>query len=358
MTLLVTGGAGFIGSNFILQWLKHSSESVINLDKLTYSGNLTNLSSITNDERYIFVEGDILNKDLVTSLLEQHQIRALIHFAAESHVDRAIHSPEIFVQTNINGTFQLLEAALGYWRKLPSHAQQTFRFVHISTDEVYGDLREDEPPFHENTPYAPNSPYSASKAASDHLARSYHRTYGLPVLITNCSNNYGAYQYPEKLIPLCIHKALSGQPIPVYGNGLQIRDWLYVTDHCVAIERILDAGRIGEKYNIGGLNEQKNIDLIHLICSLLDRKSPRTDGRSYSTQIMHVQDRPGHDVRYGVDITKLQTELSWQPQETFISGIEKTVDWYLTHQDWMIAVMKKCLDPIQRHKTDTKICFS
>ena len=358
MTILVTGGAGFIGSNFILQWLNHATESVINLDKLTYSGNLSNLKSIAQDARHVFVEGDILNKDLVTSLLEQYQIRAIIHFAAESHVDRAIHSPEIFIQTNINGTFQLLEAALGYWRQLSPVAQQAFRFVHISTDEVYGELSTDDLPFHENTPYAPNSPYSASKAASDHLARSYHRTYGLPVLITNCSNNYGPYQYPEKLIPMCIHKALRGQPIPIYGNGLQIRDWLYVSDHCGAIERVLEQGRVGEKYNIGGLNEQKNIDLIHLICSLLDRKLPRTDRHSYSEQIIHVQDRPGHDFRYAIDIKKLQTELRWQPQETFVTGIEKTVDWYLTHQDWMDDVMEKCTGQISRQKTDTNICVS
>lgn len=358
MTILVTGGAGFIGSNFILQWLNHSSESVINLDKLTYSGNLTNLKSIEHDERYVFVEADILNKDLVKNLLGQYKIRAIIHFAAESHVDRAIHSPDIFIQTNINGTFQLLEAALTYWQQLPALAQQAFRFVHISTDEVYGELKNAEAPFQETTSYAPNSPYSASKAASDHLVRAYHRTYGLPVLITNCSNNYGPYQYPEKLIPMCIQKALSGQPIPIYGDGLQIRDWLYVTDHCAAIERVLEDGKIGEKYNIGGLNEQKNIDLIQIICSLLDRKFPRNDGRSYYEQIIHVQDRPGHDFRYAIDITKIQTELHWQPQETFVTGIEKTVDWYLAHPNWMSAVIEKCAGQILDHNTTyTEICL-
>lgn len=329
MTLLVTGGAGFIGSNFILQWLNHSSEPVINLDKLTYSGNLANLKSVEHDIRYMFVEGDILNKALIKNLLEQHQIRAIIHFAAESHVDRAIQSPEIFIQTNINGTFQLLEAALEYWNHLPTSTQQSFRFIHISTDEVYGELSSAEPPFRETNPYAPNSPYSASKAASDHLVRAYHRTYGLPTLITNCSNNYGPYQHPEKLIPLCIHKALNGLSIPIYGDGLQIRDWLYVTDHCTAIERVLQDGTIGEKYNIGGLNEQKNIDMVRFICRLLDQKMPRKDGCSYSKQITYVHDRPGHDFRYAIDITQIQTELQWEPKETFATGMEKTVDWYL-----------------------------
>ncbi|WP_313953036.1 dTDP-glucose 4,6-dehydratase, partial [Accumulibacter sp.] len=299
--ILITGGAGFIGANFILDWLAQSDEAVINLDKLTYAGNRENLASLANDARHIFVHGDIGDSKLTSSLLSQYQPRAIVNFAAESHVDRSIHGPEDFIQTNVVGSFHLLEATRGYWSALPDAAKQGFRFLHVSTDEVYGSLAKDEPAFSESHSYEPNSPYSASKAASDHLVRAYHHTYGLPVLTTNCSNNYGPYHFPEKLIPLMIVNALAGKPLPVYGDGQQIRDWLYVTDHCSAIRRVLDAGRTGETYNVGGWNEKPNLDIVHIVCSLLDELRPRADGKPYSEQITYVTDRPGHDRRYAID---------------------------------------------------------
>lgn len=329
MTILVTGGAGFIGSNYILHSLEHSQESIINFDKLSYASNLLNLAKVHNDSRYCFVKGDILDKPLILELLRKNKISAIIHFAAESHVDRAIHSPEIFIQTNILGTFKLLEAARKHWDNLPHEEKLLFRFVHISTDEVYGTLEKNAPPFSETHPYAPNSPYSASKAAADHLVRAFHKTYGLPVLTINCSNNYGPRQYPEKLIPLCIHNALNGKSIPIYGDGTQVRDWIYVTDHCRAIHCILQKGKIGEQYNVGGENEQTNIAVVNKICSLLDLKVPLANGLSYMDQIVYVKDRPGHDFRYAIDATKIKLELEWRPLESFVTGIEKTVNWYL-----------------------------
>lgn len=341
MTILVTGGAGFIGSNFILKWLQDSQEAVINLDKLTYAGNLKNLTSVKNDPRYFFVKGDILNQELVFNLLIHYQVRAILHFAAESHVDRAISSPEIFIQTNVNGTFKLLEVALKYWQSLSLADQSTFRFIHVSTDEVFGSLTKDEPAFLETYPYRPNSPYSASKAAADHLVRAYYQTYGLPTLSTHCSNNYGPYQFPEKLIPLCIQRALSKEVIPIYGNGLNVRDWLYVDDHCQALQCILQNGAPGEEYNIGGNNEQTNIDVVHMICTLLDKKIPRKDQQSYSVQIKYVQDRLGHDYRYAINANKIYMDLGWKPQESFATGFEKTVDWYLRNQAWIKSVLQK-----------------
>ncbi|MDR8017926.1 dTDP-glucose 4,6-dehydratase, partial [Ectopseudomonas guguanensis] len=311
MTILVTGGAGFIGSNFVLDWLAQSDEPVINLDKLTYAGNLESLASLEGDARHLFVQGDIGDSALVASLLAEHQPRAILNFAAESHVDRSIHGPEDFIETNIVGTFRLLEAVRAYWKALEPQAQQAFRFLHVSTDEVYGSLGKAEPAFTEKHQYEPNSPYSASKAASDHLVRAYHHTYGLPVLTTNCSNNYGPYHFPEKLIPLMIVNALAGKPLPVYGDGQQIRDWLYVKDHCSAIRRVLEAGVLGETYNVGGWNEKPNLEIVRTVCALLDELRPRADGQPYQQQITYVTDRPGHDRRYAIDATKLATELGW-----------------------------------------------
>ena len=338
MSLLVTGGAGFIGSNFVLDWIAQSNEPVINLDKLTYAGNIENLQSLNGDRRHVFVQGDIGASALVTGLLAKHQPRAIVNFAAESHVDRSIHGPEDFIQTNIVGTFHLLEAVRACWHKLQGDARQNFRFLHVSTDEVYGSLAKDDPAFTETHRYEPNSPYSASKAASDHLVRAYHHTYGLPVLTTNCSNNYGPYHFPEKLIPLMIVNALVGKPLPVYGDGQQIRDWLYVKDHCSAIRRVLEAGKPGEVYNIGGWNEKPNIDIVHTVCTLLDELRARADGNSYREQITYVTDRPGHDRRYAIDASKIERELGWKPAETFETGIRKTVEWYLDHQEWVANV--------------------
>ena len=333
--ILVTGGAGFIGSNFVLDWLAQGNEPVINLDALTYAGNRENLAAVDGDPRHIFVHGDIGDFELVSRLLAEHQPRAVINFAAESHVDRSIHGPEDFIQTNIVGTFRLLEAVRAWYGQLAPEAKNAFRLLHVSTDEVYGSLAKDDPAFNENNRYEPNSPYSASKAASDHLVRAYHHTYGLPVLTTNCSNNYGPYHFPEKLIPLVIHNALAGKPLPIYGDGQQIRDWLYVKDHCSAIRRVLEGGKLGEVYNVGGWNEKANLDVVHTLCAILDELSPRADGQSYRKQITFVTDRPGHDRRYAIDATKLERELGWKPAETFETGIRKTVQWYLDNQAWV-----------------------
>jgi dTDP-glucose 4,6-dehydratase len=336
--ILVTGGAGFIGANFVLDWLADGGEPVVNLDALTYAGNLQNLESAAGDGRHRFVHGDIRDRDLVERLLAEHGVRAIVHFAAESHVDRSIHGPEDFVSTNVVGTFRLLEAARAHWAALPAGERDAFRFVHVSTDEVYGSLGPDDPAFAETHRYQPNSPYSATKAASDHLVRGYHHTYGLPVVTTNCSNNYGPFQFPEKLIPLVIHNALAGKPLPIYGDGRQVRDWLYVGDHCAAIRRVLEAGRPGEVYNIGGSSEMANIDVVHVLCGILDELRPRSDGRSYREQIAFVKDRPGHDRRYAIDARKITGELGWRPAETFASGMRRTVQWYLDHQDWVANV--------------------
>jgi dTDP-glucose 4,6-dehydratase len=344
MNLLVTGGCGFIGSNFIRQRLTESGSSLnrlVNLDALTYAGNPANLSDLAGDPRYVFAHGDIGDPTLVTRLLAEHTIDAVVNFAAESHVDRSIDSPEPFVQTNVLGTLRLLNCARLYWAKLPEPKKTAFRFLHVSTDEVYGTLGPNDPAFTEETPFAPNSPYAASKAASDHLVRSYQHTFKLPTLTTNCSNNYGPYHFPEKLIPLVILNALEGKPLPVYGDGQQIRDWLYVEDHAAAIWLVLQKGRVGETYNIGGLNEKPNIEIVQTICSLLDRKSPRADGKKYATQITFVADRPGHDRRYAIDCAKLQGELGWAPRENFDSGISKTVDWYLAHREWCGDITRK-----------------
>jgi dTDP-glucose 4,6-dehydratase len=335
MTILVTGGAGFIGANFVLDWLAHSDETVVNLDKLTYAGNLDNLSSLTGNTQHVFVQGDIGDSALVERLLEEHRPRAILNFAAESHVDRSIHGPQAFIDTNIVGTFRLLEAVRAYVKGLASDSLQAFRFLHVSTDEVYGSLAKDEAAFTERHAYEPNSPYSASKAASDHLVRAYHHTYGLPVLTTNCSNNYGPYHFPEKLIPLMIVNALAGEALPVYGDDQQIRDWLYVKDHCSAIRRVLEAGSVGEVYNVGGWNEKTNLEIVHTVCALLDELRPRADGQPYHAQISYVTDRPGHDRRYAIDARKLERELGWKPAETFETGIRKTVQWYLDNQDWV-----------------------
>jgi len=336
--ILVTGGAGFIGANFVLDWLAVHDEPVINLDKLTYAGNIENLQSLQGDARHTLVQGDIGDRALVAQLLATHQPRAVINFAAESHVDRSIHGPGEFIQTNIVGTFNLLEAVRGYWSELPVAQKSAFRFLHVSTDEVYGSLKKDDPAFTETSHIEPNSPYSASKAASDHLVRAWHHTYGLPVLTTNCSNNYGPYHFPEKLIPLLIVNSLAGKPLPVYGDGQQIRDWLYVKDHCSAIRRVLEAGRLGETYNVGGWNEKANLEIVHTVCTLLDELRPRTDGKPYKDQITFVTDRPGHDRRYAIDARKLERELGWKPFETFDSGIRKTVQWYLDHPEWVAHV--------------------
>ena len=362
--ILVTGGAGFIGSNFVLDWLCRSDDPVINLDKLTYAGNLENLAGLQGNARHTFIRGDIGDADLVASLLNEHEPRGVINFAAESHVDRSIHGPEDFIQTNIVGTFRLLEAVRAYWSRLSNETKQSFRFLHVSTDEVYGSLDKGEPAFSETRRYEPNSPYSASKAASDHLVRAYHHTYGLPVLTTNCSNNYGPYHFPEKLIPLMIINALAGKPLPVYGDGQQIRDWLYVKDHCSAIRRVFEAGRVGEVYNIGGGNEKPNIEIVHTICDILDELKPvsgewavesrkwevGSGGESlplptahsplttYRSLITYVTDRPGHDRRYAIDASKIEHELGWKPAETFETGIRKTVQWYLDNQSWVSNV--------------------
>ena len=332
--ILVTGGAGFIGGNFVLDWLAGSDEPVINLDALTYAGNLHTLDSLKSDGRHVFVHGDIGDTKLVSQLLKQYQPRAVVNFAAESHVDRSIHGPADFIQTNVLGTFNLLESVRAYWSELPESEKSAFRFLHVSTDEVYGSLEKDDAPFAETHRYEPNSPYSASKAASDHLVRAWHHTYGLPVLTTNCSNNYGPYHFPEKLIPLVILNALAGKPLPIYGDGQQIRDWLYVRDHCSAIRRVLEAGRLGETYNVGGWNEKANLEVVNTICVLLDELQPRADGKSYAEQISFVTDRAGHDRRYAIDARKLERELGWKPAETFESGIRKTVQWYLDNTEW------------------------
>jgi dTDP-glucose 4,6-dehydratase len=336
--ILVTGGAGFIGANFVLDWIATTGESLVNLDKLTYAGNLRNLAALEGDVRHRFVRGDIGDPLLVRRLLAEARPRAIVNFAAESHVDRSIHGPEDFIQTNIVGTFRLLEETRAFWAGLEGAERGAFRFLHVSTDEVYGSLGTADPPFVETKRYEPNSPYSASKAASDHLVRAYHHTYGLPVLTTNCSNNYGPFQFPEKLIPLVIHYALAGKPLPVYGDGQQVRDWLYVLDHCRAVARVLEAGRVGETYNIGGWNEKANLDVVETICALLDELRPRTDGRRHREQITFVKDRPGHDRRYAIDAGRIGRELGWRPAETFETGLRKTVRWYLDHADWVAEV--------------------
>lgn len=335
--ILVTGGAGFIGANFVLDWLAGSDEPVVNLDKLTYAGNMETLAPLKGDPRHVFVRGDIGDSTLVAELLARHKPRAIVHFAAESHVDRSISDPEAFIQTNIVGTFRLLEAARQYWAGLPAAEKTAFRFLQVSTDEVYGSLQPADPAFSETNRYEPNSPYSASKAASDHLTRAYHHTYGLPVLTTNCSNNYGPYHFPEKLIPLMIVNALAGKPLPVYGDGQQVRDWLYVKDHCSGIRRVLEAGKPGETYNIGGNNEKPNIDIVHAVCALLDELRPRASG-SYREQVAFIKDRPGHDRRYAIDAGKMTRELGWKPAETFETGIRKTVRWYLDNPEWVTHV--------------------
>lgn len=338
MTILVTGGAGFIGGNFVLDWCSQMDELVVNLDKLTYAGNVQTLADCMDSERHEFVRGDIGDRDLITSLLLQHKPRAVINFAAESHVDRSIHGPGDFIETNIVGTYNLLEAVREYWTEQADLERANFRFLHVSTDEVYGTLEPLSPAFTEKNTYEPNSPYSASKAASDHLVRAWHHTYGLPVLTTNCSNNYGPYQFPEKLIPLMIVNALAGEALPVYGDGMQIRDWLYVKDHCSAIRCVLATGQIGETYNVGGWNEKPNIEIVRTICALLDEMSPRLDGVCYEDQITYVTDRPGHDRRYAIDASKIYDELGWRPAETFETGIRKTVEWYLTNKQWVSNV--------------------
>ena len=342
MTILITGGAGFIGSNFAENWLKKNKGNLINLDKLTYAGNLNNLLALKNNTSHIFIKGDICDTQLISDLLVKHKPDRIINFAAESHVDRSIHGPEEFIQTNIIGTFRLLESIKSYWLSMSKDKKEKFRFLHVSTDEVYGTLSNNDPAFSEENPYKPNSPYSASKASSDHLVRAYHHTYGMPVLTTNCSNNYGPYQFPEKLIPLIIHNALRLKSLPIYGDGLQIRDWLYVTDHCNAIEAVLKKGRVGEVYNIGGLNEMANIDIVNTLCNILDDLSPIHDQsniKSYKDLITYVKDRPGHDRRYAIDATKIETELGWTPTETFESGIRKTVSWYLNNPQWVEEIV-------------------
>ncbi|WP_062193401.1 dTDP-glucose 4,6-dehydratase [Caldimonas taiwanensis] len=335
--ILVTGGAGFIGSNFVLDWLAHSDEPVLNLDALTYAGNLHNLDSLRGDPRHVFVHGDICDRALLDRLLAVHRPRAIVHFAAESHVDRSIHGPAAFIRTNVQGTFTLLEAARTHWQALPADEQAAFRFLHVSTDEVYGSLGPQDPAFTESHPYQPNSPYSASKAASDHLVRAWFHTYGLPVLTTNCSNNYGPYHFPEKLIPLMIVNALAGKPLPVYGDGSNVRDWLYVKDHCSAIRTVLARGRVGETYNVGGCNEMTNLEIVRTVCALLDELRPDPAG-PYSRLITFVKDRPGHDRRYAIDARKIERELGWRPAETFATGIRKTVQWYLDHPQWVAQV--------------------
>ncbi|PLZ03216.1 dTDP-glucose 4,6-dehydratase [Burkholderia sp. WAC0059] len=336
--ILVTGGAGFIGSNFIHDWLRDSDEPIVNVDRLTYAGNAETLEPFEGDPRYAFAHVDICERGLLDAVFAQYRPRAVLHFAAESHVDRSIHGPGDFLQTNVVGTFTLLEAATAYWQTLPAGQRDTFRFLHVSTDEVFGSLGADGPAFHERTPYAPNSPYSASKAASDHFVRAWHHTYGLPTLTTNCSNNYGPYQFPEKLIPLMILNALDGKPLPVYGDGRNVRDWLYVGDHCAALRVVLERGASGETYNIGGWNEKANIDVVHAVCALLDEMRPRASGESHAVQIRFVKDRPGHDQRYAIDASRIARELGWKPVETFESGLRRTVQWYLEHPEWIEGV--------------------
>ncbi|MCC4114172.1 dTDP-glucose 4,6-dehydratase [Aromatoleum toluclasticum] len=335
--IFVTGGAGFIGANFVLDWLRTSDEPVLNLDALTYAGNLENLAALQGDSRHVFVQGDICDRALIDRLFAEHRPRAIVHFAAESHVDRSIHGPAAFVRTNVDGTFTLLEAARDYWSALDGEGRAAFCFLHVSTDEVYGSLGPNDPPFAETKAYEPNSPYSASKAASDHLVRAWHHTYGLPVLTTNCSNNYGPYQFPEKLIPLMIANALAGKALPVYGDGRNVRDWLYVGDHCAAIREVLARGRVGETYNVGGWNEMPNIDIVHTVCALLDELRPDAAG-PHARLITYVADRPGHDRRYAIDARKIERELGWRPAETFETGIRKTIAWYLANQDWVAHV--------------------
>jgi len=339
MTILVTGAAGFIGSNFVFDWLNESNEDIVSLDLLTYAGNLENLSSLDQNPHHHFVHGDIGDYDLVSKLLEEHRIRAIIHFAAESHVDRSILGPRDFIKTNIVGTYHLLESSRAYWSNLDETAKKAFRFLHVSTDEVYGSLNEKALAFTEEHPYEPNSPYSASKAASDHLVRAWFHTYGLPVLTTNCSNNYGPYHFPEKLIPLCILNALNGKPLPIYGDGQQIRDWLYVKDHCDAIREVLARGQPGETYNVGGWNEKTNLEVVKTLCGILDELKPKADGLKYESQITYVKDRPGHDRRYAIDASKLERELGWRPQETFETGLRKTILWYLENETWVNHVV-------------------
>jgi dTDP-glucose 4,6-dehydratase len=339
MTILVTGAAGFIGSNFVLDWLGQSTEEVVSLDLLTYAGNLENLSSLNQNPHHHFVKGNIGDRDLVLTLLKKHDIRAVIHFAAESHVDRSIRGPGDFIETNIVGTYNLLESVRSYWNDLDEESKKAFRFLHVSTDEVYGSLNGKAPAFTENHPYEPNSPYSASKAASDHLVRAWFHTYGLPTLTINCSNNYGPYHFPEKLIPLCILNALNGKPLPIYGDGKQIRDWLYVKDHCSAIREVLKQGHMGETYNVGGWNEKTNLEVVETLCAILDKLKPKPDGKSYADQIAFVKDRPGHDRRYAIDASKLERDLGWRPQETFETGLRKTVLWYLEHETWVNHVV-------------------
>jgi len=349
MTILVTGGAGFIGSNFVLDWLRGSQELLVNVDKLTYAGNLRNLAQVEGDLRHVFVRADIGDGKLMEQVLEQYAPRAVLNFAAESHVDRSIHGPSDFIDTNVVGTFRLLESVRAYLQRRPE-AGDTFRFLHVSTDEVYGSLAQDDPPFCEDHPHRPNSPYAASKAASDHLVRAWCRTYGLPALITNCSNNYGPFQFPEKLIPLCIHNALAGQPLPIYGDGLQVRDWLYVEDHVRAIAVVLERGRIGETYNIGGASERTNLDTVRTVCRTLDALRPRADGTSYESLISFVRDRPGHDRRYAIDAGRVARELGWRPVESFDSGIGRTVRWYLDNQTWVREVTSGAYrDWVDRH---------
>ncbi|MFD1557806.1 dTDP-glucose 4,6-dehydratase [Paraburkholderia silviterrae] len=336
--IFVTGGAGFIGSNFILDWFCDHDEAIVNIDKLTYAGNAETLAPLAGDPRYGFAHVDICDRDAIDALFAQHRPRALLHFAAESHVDRSIHGPGAFVQTNVIGTFALLEAATAYWRTLPAGERDAFRFLHVSTDEVFGSLAAEDAPFNERTPYAPNSPYSASKAASDHLVRAWHHTYGLPVLTTNCSNNYGPYQFPEKLIPLMILNGLAGKPLPIYGDGKNVRDWLYVGDHCAAIRAVLERGVPGQTYNIGGWNEMTNLDVVQAICNMLDEHEPRADGASHASQIELIKDRPGHDRRYAIDATRIERELGWRPAQTFETGLAKTVQWYLDNPAWIAGV--------------------
>jgi dTDP-glucose 4,6-dehydratase len=339
MTILVTGAAGFIGSNFLLDWMSQSTEEVVSLDLLTYAGNLENLSSLNQNPHHHFIKGNIGDRDLVLSLLKKHDIRAVIHFAAESHVDRSIHESKDFIETNIVGTYHLLESVRSYWNDLDEAPKKAFRFLHVSTDEVYGSLNDKAPAFTENHPYEPNSPYSASKAASDHLVRAWFYTYRLPTLTTNCSNNYGPYHFPEKLIPLCILNALSGKPLPIYGDGKQIRDWLYVKDHCSAIREVLKQGQIGETYNVGGWNEKTNLEVVETLCAILDELKPKSDGKNYADQITFVKDRPGHDRRYAIDASKLEHDLGWRPQETFETGLRKTILWYLENETWVNHVV-------------------
>jgi len=337
-TILVTGGAGFIGSNFVLQWMEQETDALVNLDKLTYAGNPRNVEAVFSNPRYLFVQGEICDRELVAGLLTRHRPRAIVHFAAESHVDRSIHGPDDFIRTNVNGTFCLLEQARAYWSSQAENDRGRFRFLQISTDEVYGSLNPEDPAFCETTPYAPNSPYSASKASADHLVRAYHHTYGLPTLTTNCSNNYGPYQFPEKLIPLMILNARHGKPLPVYGDGQNVRDWLYVEDHCEAIRMVLAKGKVGQTYNVGGWSERRNIEIVKTICSILDQLCPNDPVLPHEKLISYVKDRPGHDRRYAIDARKIKQELNWKPRETFETGIRKTIAWYLTHDEWIKEV--------------------